>query len=207
MLFATVNDLHLQKVFHFFGAPVLLNRTNVTGESMTDTDDQILAPGYAALLLAAWRCSALRVRRRDRGCARQRRRSPRPQQSGIVARIVVQGNERIEQDTILSYLPIPVGDTVDPAKHRPGAEDPVPHRPVLRRRASSCRATTWWSGGREPDHQPGGVRGELATSRTTSCATRCTVRPRGIFTKRQGAGRRAADRRALPPLGPHLGRR
>ncbi|HEY1752370.1 MAG TPA: outer membrane protein assembly factor BamA [Caulobacteraceae bacterium] len=35
------------------------------------------------------------------------------QQSGIVGRIVVQGNERIEQDTILSYLPIQVGDTVD----------------------------------------------------------------------------------------------
>jgi outer membrane protein insertion porin family len=38
------------------------------------------------------------------------------QQSGIVGRIVVQGNERIEQDTILSYLPIQVGDTVDQAK-------------------------------------------------------------------------------------------
>jgi len=38
------------------------------------------------------------------------------EQSGIVGRIVVQGNERIEQDTILSYLPIQVGDTVDQAK-------------------------------------------------------------------------------------------
>ncbi|HEX3407068.1 MAG TPA: POTRA domain-containing protein, partial [Caulobacteraceae bacterium] len=38
------------------------------------------------------------------------------QQSGVVGRIVVQGNERIEQDTILSYLPIQVGDTVDQAK-------------------------------------------------------------------------------------------
>jgi outer membrane protein insertion porin family len=38
------------------------------------------------------------------------------QQSGIVGRIVVQGNERIEQDTILSYLPIQVGDSVDPAR-------------------------------------------------------------------------------------------
>ncbi|MGH6955584.1 MAG: outer membrane protein assembly factor BamA [Caulobacteraceae bacterium] len=38
------------------------------------------------------------------------------QQSGVVGRIVVQGNERIEQETILSYLPIQVGDTVDPAK-------------------------------------------------------------------------------------------
>ncbi|MEI9963661.1 MAG: POTRA domain-containing protein [Caulobacteraceae bacterium] len=28
----------------------------------------------------------------------------------------MQGNERIEPSTILSYLPIQVGDTVDPAK-------------------------------------------------------------------------------------------
>jgi outer membrane protein insertion porin family len=38
------------------------------------------------------------------------------QQSGVVGRIVIQGNERIEQDTIISYLPIQVGDTVDSAK-------------------------------------------------------------------------------------------
>ncbi len=38
------------------------------------------------------------------------------QQSGVVGRVVIQGNERIEQDTILSYLPIQVGDTIDSAK-------------------------------------------------------------------------------------------
>ncbi|MFI4935174.1 MAG: outer membrane protein assembly factor BamA [Caulobacterales bacterium] len=38
------------------------------------------------------------------------------QQSITVSRIVVQGNERIEQETILSYLPIQAGDTVDEAK-------------------------------------------------------------------------------------------
>src|SRR5580658_2570631 len=38
------------------------------------------------------------------------------QQSGVVGRIVVQGNERIEPTTILSYLPIQVGDTIDQAK-------------------------------------------------------------------------------------------
>jgi len=37
-------------------------------------------------------------------------------QTGVVARIDVQGNERIERETILSYLPIQVGDTVDAAK-------------------------------------------------------------------------------------------
>ncbi|MDB5430358.1 MAG: outer membrane protein assembly factor BamA [Caulobacter sp.] len=38
------------------------------------------------------------------------------QQAGVVGRIVVQGNERIEDTTILSYLPIQPGDTVDSAK-------------------------------------------------------------------------------------------
>ena len=38
------------------------------------------------------------------------------QRSGVVGRLVVQGNERIDAETILSYLPIQVGDTVDPAK-------------------------------------------------------------------------------------------
>ncbi|MCA3709491.1 MAG: outer membrane protein assembly factor BamA, partial [Phenylobacterium sp.] len=37
-------------------------------------------------------------------------------QQGAVQRIIVVGNERIEQSTILSYLPIGVGDTVDPAR-------------------------------------------------------------------------------------------
>jgi outer membrane protein insertion porin family len=37
-------------------------------------------------------------------------------QTGVVQRIVVQGNERIEQGTVLSYLPIQPGDTVDPQR-------------------------------------------------------------------------------------------
>ncbi|MCA6224086.1 MAG: outer membrane protein assembly factor BamA [Phenylobacterium sp.] len=37
-------------------------------------------------------------------------------QQGAVQRIIIVGNERIEQSTILSYLPIGVGDTVDPAR-------------------------------------------------------------------------------------------
>jgi outer membrane protein insertion porin family len=37
-------------------------------------------------------------------------------QTGVVQRIDVVGAERIEQSTILAYLPIAVGDTVDPAK-------------------------------------------------------------------------------------------
>ncbi len=39
-----------------------------------------------------------------------------PVQSGIVQRIVVKGNERIESSTVISYLPIQAGDTVDALK-------------------------------------------------------------------------------------------
>ncbi|MBI5941461.1 MAG: outer membrane protein assembly factor BamA [Caulobacterales bacterium] len=37
-------------------------------------------------------------------------------QSGVVQRVLIQGNERIEAGTILSYLPIQAGDTVDPSR-------------------------------------------------------------------------------------------
>jgi outer membrane protein insertion porin family len=40
----------------------------------------------------------------------------RAEQSGVVGRIVVQGNQRIDPETILSYLPINVGDRVDSPK-------------------------------------------------------------------------------------------
>ena len=37
-----------------------------------------------------------------------------PEQTGVAARIMVQGNQRVDQTTILSYLPIQPGDPVDP---------------------------------------------------------------------------------------------
>ena len=41
---------------------------------------------------------------------------PQTQTSGVVRHIVVQGNERIDTQTITSYLPIAIGDTVDGAR-------------------------------------------------------------------------------------------
>jgi outer membrane protein insertion porin family len=38
------------------------------------------------------------------------------QQTGVVQRILVRGNERIEPTTVISYMPITPGETVDPAK-------------------------------------------------------------------------------------------
>jgi outer membrane protein insertion porin family len=42
--------------------------------------------------------------------------APVAPQSGVVQRIVIQGNERIENETILAYLPMQVGDTVGAAQ-------------------------------------------------------------------------------------------
>jgi len=42
--------------------------------------------------------------------------TPGVQQGGVVQRILVKGNERIEPATVVSYLPIQPGDTIDPAK-------------------------------------------------------------------------------------------
>jgi outer membrane protein insertion porin family len=39
-----------------------------------------------------------------------------PAQAGVVGRIDIRGEERIDPETILAYLPIHVGETVDPAK-------------------------------------------------------------------------------------------
>ncbi|WP_254063075.1 outer membrane protein assembly factor BamA [Caulobacter sp. S45] len=41
---------------------------------------------------------------------------PPPNQTGVVRAIRVQGNERIESDTIVSYMPLAVGDTIDAAR-------------------------------------------------------------------------------------------
>jgi len=37
-------------------------------------------------------------------------------QSGVVRRIEVRGNERVEPATVVSYLPIQPGETVDPSR-------------------------------------------------------------------------------------------
>lgn len=42
--------------------------------------------------------------------------APAPVQQGIVQRILVRGNERIESTTVISYMPIGPGEAVDPAR-------------------------------------------------------------------------------------------
>jgi outer membrane protein insertion porin family len=39
-----------------------------------------------------------------------------PVETGVIQRILVQGNERIETSTVVSYMPVSPGETIDPAK-------------------------------------------------------------------------------------------
>ena len=41
---------------------------------------------------------------------------PAPVQTGVIQRFIVKGNERIEPTTVISYLPMQVGETIDAAK-------------------------------------------------------------------------------------------
>jgi outer membrane protein insertion porin family len=41
---------------------------------------------------------------------------PAPVPTGVIQRFVVRGNERIEPTTVISYLPLQIGETIDPAK-------------------------------------------------------------------------------------------
>ena len=137
------------------------------------------------------------------GAARAAAAAP-PQTGVVAARAWCRATSGSRQETILSYLPIQIGDTVGPGADRPCAEDPDPDRPVLRR--------THRAAGRRPVVRV--VENPIINQvvfegndniKDDKLRTRCGASARHLH-QGQGAGRRPADRRALPPLGPHLGR-
>ena len=128
-------------------------------------------------------------------------------QTGVVQRIVVQGNERIEHETILSYLPMQVGDTVGPGPDRPGDEDAVRGPTCSPTCASSCRAATCVVQVVENPIINQVLFEGNSNIKDDKLKDEVTVRPRGIFTKAKVQERRPAHRRALSPRGPHLGDR
>ncbi len=128
------------------------------------------------------------------------------QQSGIVGRIEVRGNERIEADTILSYLPIQVGDTIDQAKLDLAVKTlaetqlfsderidlqgdtlvvQVVENPIINQ--------VIFEGNSSLEDRQAARRGDRAATRH--------------LHPRQGAGGRGSDHRALPSGGPYLGHR
>ena len=112
-----------------------------------------------------------------------------PRQTGVVGRILIQGNERIDPETILSYLPISPGESVD--------------APKIDAALKALFRTDLFSDVKidlqgtdlvvhvieKPDHQPGAVRGKLQPQAGQVCRTRfrsaraaCSPRPRSKKT-------------------------
>ena len=109
-------------------------------------------------------------------------RSAPASNTGVIKSIKVEGNQRIEEGTIRSYLLVQPGDRIRPGPHRSQPEDPVRHRPVPGRAAEPRRQHVWscrWSRTRS---SIGSRSKEITSSPTTSCARRLQLRPRAVFT-------------------------
>ena len=74
----------------------------------------VVAAGLASTAQAQTAPPAPAITTQPLAAAPQAAPAPRPAETGVVNRILVQGNQRIDQTTVLSYLPIQPGDTVDP---------------------------------------------------------------------------------------------
>ena len=173
--------------------------------------NQNSAPRRAALRLPAsgaccagalgspsrWRAASRPLRRAPRRRRQSRRRPAHPR------RRATSGSSTAPCS---SYLPIQPGDTVDA-----GAID-LALKTLFRTDLFADVQIELQGGdlvvtrGREPDHQPGGLRGEQG-AQGRQAARRGHHPPARHLHPRQGAGRRPADRRALSPLGPDLGHR
>ncbi len=74
----------------------------------------VVAAGLATTAQAQTAPPAPAISPQPLAAAPQAAPAPRPAETGVVNRILVNGNQRIDQTTVLSYLPIQPGDTVDP---------------------------------------------------------------------------------------------
>ena len=140
MLFATTNDLRHSSVFSFPRRTVLLSsRPTLMAGQMVLFADRSAPAHYRLLTGLAWLLattalapiSAMAQSAPSTPPAATATPAPpvttapppptaqvvgAPAQTGVVQRILIQGNVRIEQETILSYLPIQPGDTIGRAQ-------------------------------------------------------------------------------------------
>jgi len=77
---------------------------------MTQTRGRILGVSALALTFAAGLASPALAQQTPNVVVQE---APPQADRAVVNRIVVRGNERIDQTTVLSYLPIQPGDTID----------------------------------------------------------------------------------------------
>ena len=130
-------------------------------------------------------------------------------QAQTVARILVEGNQRIEPETVLSYMQIRPGDAFDRREDRRIGQGAVPDRPVLRcadlparQRPGRCRRgkSADQSGqlrGQQRDQGQGPREGSRAqgahrSSRARRCRATCSASSRSI------AGRASIPRGSSP---------
>ena len=73
--------------------------------------------------------------------------------------VLVEGNERIEADTVRSYLSVGPGDAFDSVAVNQSLKSLFETGLFRRRRHPAGRECPSRQRGREPDHQPGGLRG------------------------------------------------
>ena len=123
--------------------------------------------------------------------------------------IHVEGNRRVEPETVRSYLQFSVGDAYDAGKVDRLDQGAVRHRPVLRRAHRPRGRRRRRHRRREPGHQPGRLRGQqrgrhrdAAQPRCSSSRARSSRAPRSRPTcsaSSTSIAARAASRRRSSP--------
>ena len=114
--------------------------------------------------------------------------------SGVVRRILVEGNERIESSTIVAYLPISIGDTVDAARLDLSLKTLSRTDLFADERVTFDPAT----GDLTVRVVENPIINQVVFEGNSALADdklrdEISIHPRGIYTKRQGAGRRPAQ--------------
>ena len=102
---------------------------------------------------------------------------------GVIQNIQVEGNKRVEPETVRSYLTFSVGDTYDPAQDRRVAQGAVCHRPVPGRAHPTGRVDHRHRHRREPDREPGRLRGQQGDRGRHPCLGGAAQGARGLYPR------------------------
>ena len=126
--------------------------------------------------------------------------APAPPGQGVIQRIVVEGTQRIEPDSVLSYLLLRQGQLYDPASADRSLKTLFDTGLVRRCAARLGRHGADRARRREPDSQPGRLRGQLDALQCRPEHGSAGPAAHGLHARAR-PGRRAAHHRALPPVG------
>ena len=216
MVFATWNDLvHLGIVEY---CEALRDLSDVDPSSIGGWSAQVsgwgclaaeprdvsLAGGAAPLrssLASAWLSSAARAGARHGRRRQRRRRSPQPARGGTIADIRIEGIQRIEPETVRSYLLLQPGDPWDAERVDRSLKALFATGLFADVKLDPRGQHAGRQGGREPDHQPHRLRGKLQ-ARRQGPQRRDPAAPARRLYPHPGAERRQAHPRSLSPARP-----